>query len=105
MITGSAALNAANAALRSPLCIASSTLRMEFRSTVRSALFTSVGRAITRVALRSDLVLAIRFSFVAGAFGGHPLQGHGFANRCSRGITPPDERCFLLGTGGGVTTP
>src|SRR6478752_6662769 len=62
MITGSAALNAAIAALGSPLWIASSTLRTELRRSVRRALFTSVRRAITRVALRADLVLAINLS-------------------------------------------
>ena len=70
MMTGSAALNAAKAALRSPLLIASSTLRTEFRSTERRALLISVRRAITRVALRADLVLAINLSFAAGASSG-----------------------------------
>src|SRR5579885_495978 len=59
MITGSAAFNAAAAAVLSPEAIASSTLRTELRRTARRALFTSVRRAITRVALRADLVLAI----------------------------------------------
>src|SRR5262249_42352946 len=67
MMTGSAALNAARAALRSPLWIASSTLRIEFRRSERRPLFTSVRRAITRVALRADLVLAITLSFAVGA--------------------------------------
>ena len=70
MMTGSAALNAAKAALRSPLLIASSTLRTEFRNTERRALLTSVRRAITRVALRADFVLAINLSFAVGASGG-----------------------------------
>src|SRR5262249_53946268 len=67
MIRGSAALKAARAASRFPLWIASSTLRTEFRSAERRPLFTSVRRAITRVALRGDLVLAIDLSFTAGA--------------------------------------
>jgi len=70
MMTGSATLKAARAALRSPLWIASSILRTEFRSTERRALLTSVRRAITRVALRADLVLAINLSFAAGASSG-----------------------------------
>src|SRR6476620_9282538 len=70
MIAGSAGLNAARAALRSPLWIASSTLRIEFRNIARRPLFTSVRRAITRVALRADFVLAITLSFAAGASGG-----------------------------------
>src|SRR3974390_290490 len=67
MMTGSAALNAANAAARSPLWIASSTFRIEFRNTERRALLTSVRRAMTRVALRADFVLAINLSFTARA--------------------------------------
>src|SRR6185437_4393676 len=69
MMIGSAALNAASAALRSPLWIASSTLRIEFRRSERRALFTSVRRAITRVALRADFVLAINLSFANDARG------------------------------------
>ena len=60
MITGSAAFRATVAAARSPLVIASSTLRTEPRRAERRALLTSVRRAIWRVALRADLVLAIR---------------------------------------------
>src|SRR3974390_2997412 len=60
MITGSAAFSAAVAALRSPLAIASSTLRTELRSTERRVLLIAVRRAILRVALRADVVLAIR---------------------------------------------
>src|SRR6185437_3273182 len=63
MMTGSASVNAARAALRSPLAIASSILRTELRSTERRALFTIVRRAILRVALRADLVLAMSLSF------------------------------------------
>jgi hypothetical protein len=47
-------------------------------STERRPLFTSVRRAITRVALRADLVLAIDLSFAAGAFGGYSRKRLGF---------------------------
>src|ERR1700692_3124510 len=60
MITGSAALNAAIAALGSPLAIASSTLCTELRSSERRVLLISVLRAILRVALRAELVLAMQ---------------------------------------------
>src|ERR1700674_3790904 len=59
MIAGSASLNAVKAALRSPLAIASSILRTELRSSERRVLLTSVRRAILRVALRAELVLAM----------------------------------------------
>src|SRR5450759_4814177 len=63
MITGSASLNAVKAAVRSPLAIASSILRTELRSSERRVLLTSVLRAILRVALRADVVLAMSLSF------------------------------------------
>ena len=62
MIAGSASLNAARAAVRSPEAIASSILRTEPRSSERRALLTSVRRAILRVALRADVVLAMKLS-------------------------------------------
>src|SRR4029450_1690733 len=77
MMAGSAALSAANAALRSPLWIASSTFRTEFRSSERRVLFTSVRRAMTRVALRADFVLGINFSFAAAASSGYPRKRSG----------------------------
>src|SRR5579884_1656591 len=64
MITGSAAFSAATAASRLPLAIASSTLRTELRIVDRRALLIAVRRAILRVALRADVVLAIRFYLV-----------------------------------------
>src|SRR6185437_4209809 len=63
MITGSAAFSAAVAAPASPPAIASSTLRIEPRRVERRALLISVRRAIWRVALRADLVLAMSYSF------------------------------------------
>src|SRR5262249_56000639 len=60
--------------LRSALWIASSTLRTVFRTNERRALFTSVLRAITRVALRADFVLAITFSFATCASSGGPRK-------------------------------
>src|SRR3974390_695213 len=60
MITGSAAFSAAVAALRSPLAIASSPLRTAVRSPEGRVLLIAVRRAILRVALRADVVLAIR---------------------------------------------
>src|SRR5450759_4194585 len=60
MITGSASLNTVIAALRSPAAIASSTLRTDLRSKERRVLLTSVLRAILRVALRAELVLAMQ---------------------------------------------
>src|SRR6478736_9631982 len=61
MISGSAALSAASAAALSPEAIASSTLRTEVRMRERRAVLISVRRAITRVALRAEDVLAIDF--------------------------------------------
>src|SRR5688572_13074751 len=63
MMAGSARFIASLALPRSPEAIASSTLRIEFFSTVRRDLLTSVLRAICRVALRADLVFAITLSF------------------------------------------
>src|SRR5690348_9146671 len=59
MISGSAAFSAASAADLSPEAIASSTLRTEERMRERRAVLMSVRRAITRVALRAEDVLAI----------------------------------------------
>ena len=59
MITGSASFKAASAWARSPLAIASSTLRTKPRIFERRPLLISVRRAILRVALRAELVLAM----------------------------------------------
>jgi hypothetical protein len=59
MISGAAAFSAAAAAGLSPEAIASSTLRTEVRMRERRAMLISVRRAITRVALRAEEVLAI----------------------------------------------
>src|SRR5205814_10327376 len=59
IMMGSASLRAATALLRSPEASASSTLPTNVRSRERRALLTSVRRAIWRVALRADFVLAI----------------------------------------------
>src|SRR5882672_2320106 len=59
MSVGSAATRAAFAAALLPLAIASSTWRKDVRMRERRALFTSVRRAILRVAFLADLVLAI----------------------------------------------
>src|SRR5436305_9970195 len=61
MITGSASLSAAWALVRSPVAIASSILTTAVRRRERRDLLTIVRRAIWRVALRAELVLAIRF--------------------------------------------
>src|SRR4051794_18294317 len=61
MISGSAAFNAAAAAALSPEAIASSTLRTVVRMRERRAVLMSVRRAMTRVALRAEDVLAIDF--------------------------------------------
>jgi hypothetical protein len=58
-ITGSASLSAASAWARSPVAIASSTLRTKLRIFERRALLISVRRAILRVALRAEVVLAM----------------------------------------------
>src|SRR5690242_9747289 len=57
--SGSARFIAVAAALRSPLLIASSTVRTALRSLVRRALLTMVRRAILRVAFLAEVVLAI----------------------------------------------
>src|SRR5262245_6720113 len=59
MITGSASRNAASAVLRSPLAIASSTLRTKLRISERRPLLISVRRAILRAALRAEGVLGM----------------------------------------------
>src|SRR5882724_13159467 len=59
MITGSASLSAARARERSPVAIASSILTTAVRKRERRDLLTIVRRAIWRVALRAELVLAI----------------------------------------------
>src|SRR5262249_36340672 len=59
MITGSASLSAASAALRLPPAVASSTLRTKLRSCERRALLISVRRAIWRTALRAEEVLGM----------------------------------------------
>src|SRR5260370_1217720 len=59
MSVGSAATRAVFAAALLPLAIASSTPRSDVRMRERRALFTSVRRAILRVAFLADLVLAI----------------------------------------------
>src|SRR3954447_9715589 len=59
MISGAAAFSAAAAAAASPEAIASSTLRTEVRMRERRPVLMSVRRAITRVALRAEDVLAI----------------------------------------------
>ena len=64
IITGSASLSAASALLRSPAEIASSTLRTKPRMRERRALLISVRRAILRVALRAELVLAMRLALL-----------------------------------------
>jgi len=69
IITGSASLNAVIAVFRSPAAIASSTLRTDLRSKERRVLLTSVLRAILRVALRAELVLAMGLSLATGAGG------------------------------------
>src|SRR5882724_371312 len=61
MMTGSASLSAAWARERSPVAIASSILTTAVRRRERRDLLTIVRRAIWRVALRAELVLAIRF--------------------------------------------
>src|SRR6516165_8910604 len=59
MIAGSASFSAASALPRSPAAIASLTLRTKLRNLERLPLLISVRRAILRVALRAELVLAI----------------------------------------------
>jgi len=62
MMAGSASAIAAIAAARSPLEIASSTLRIAVRTRERRALLTAVRRAIWRAAFLADFVLAIRLN-------------------------------------------
>src|SRR5262245_27532378 len=62
MMTGSASLSAAWARVRSPVAIASSILTTAVRKRVRRDLLMIVRRAIWRVALRAELVLAIGLS-------------------------------------------
>ena len=102
MMTGSAALNAATAAWRSPLLIASSTLRIEFRSTERRALLISVRRAITRVALRADLVLAINLSFAAGASSGPSAKATRFYKKLQRRSKSPARLRLIVRLYAGV---
>src|SRR5262249_56440505 len=73
MISGWATFSAASALLRSPAAIASSILPTALRRRERRALLISVRRAIWRVALRADDVLAIRVSRYSG-MGGRPRE-------------------------------
>src|SRR5205807_6891048 len=59
MISGAAAFTAATAASLLPVLIASSALRTAVRMRERRAVLTLVRRAMTRVALRAELVLAM----------------------------------------------
>src|SRR6476660_2409809 len=102
MMTGSAALKASRAALRWPPCLAYSTLRTEFFSTERRPLFISVRRAITRVALRADLVLAIDLSFAAGAFGGYSRKRLGFTRSYGGENSPPSRLRLIVTPRAGV---
>src|SRR5258705_4245352 len=61
--SGSALIIAFSAASRSPLLIASSTVRTAPRSLVRRALLTMVRRAILRVAFLAGGVLALFLKF------------------------------------------
>src|SRR5437588_2802752 len=71
MMAGSASFSAAVALPRSPAAIASSTLRTKLRNWERRALLIAVRRAILRVALRAELVLAIPELFISA----RPLIG------------------------------
>src|SRR4029079_2361705 len=86
MITGSAALNAARAALRSPLWIASSTLRTEFRSTERRALLILVRTEITLSAFLSDVLCHV---LLCGLIRYLPLISH---SRLAPQADPPPKR-------------
>src|SRR5271156_4094606 len=65
--SGSACVIAFNAAVRSPLFIASSTSRTAPRIWVRRDLFMPVRRAILRVAFLAEVVLAIVSNILRGA--------------------------------------
>ena len=89
MITGSASLNAVNAALRSPAVIASSTLRTELRSSERRDLLISVRRAIFRVALRAEVVLAMSFSLTTDTASGKSTPAAGVYIKSTAAKTSP----------------
>src|SRR5262249_46128815 len=74
MISGSASFRAASARLRSPAAIASSILPTALRRRERRDLLISVRRAIWRVALRADDVLAMRSLGILERGGGHGTE-------------------------------
>src|SRR5262245_3980660 len=115
MMTGSAAFRAASACVRSPAAMASSTLRTKLRSFERRPLLISVRRAILRVALRAELVLAMpipvlrrrryRVRLISQkASGGESLAAEvgalivGRAESVNRARRPPQHLRFELGS-------
>src|SRR5438270_3857844 len=107
MMTGSACFKAANARLRSPEAMASSTLTMIVRMRERRALLTSVRRAMTRAAFRAELVLAISV-LVLGVVGGpFALPGRSWEGKDSSAIREKQRRRISAPIGGAynVTAP
>src|SRR5215472_1290168 len=93
MITGSASRSAASAVPRSPLAIASSTLRTELRISERRPLLISVRRAILRAALRAEGVLGMAELVLRAA--GWPTRrraGRYRKKRAAAKASPPTRR-------------
>src|SRR5690349_914919 len=102
MITGSAAFSAAVAAPASPPAIASSTLRIELRRVERRALLISVRRAIWRVALRADFVLAMSYSFDRARKAGNPHKRLDFEKNSSGETARRHVARLIIGPRAGV---
>src|SRR5262245_25340635 len=92
MITGSASRNAASAVPRSPLAIASSTLRTKLRISERRPLLISVRRAILRAALRAEGVLGMAVLVLRAA--GWPVRraARYRKKRAAARASPPTRR-------------
>src|SRR5215831_14834115 len=93
MITGSASRSAASAVLRSPLAIASSTLRTKLRISDVRPLLISVRRAILRAALRAEGVLGMAVLVLRAA--GWPTRRRAARYRIKRAAarsSPPTRR-------------
>src|ERR1700759_2168952 len=80
--SGSACALAFSAASRSPLLIASSTMRTAPRISVRRDLLITVRRAILRVAFLAEVVLAI----VSNSLGCRLCLDRGWARRLLEGV-------------------
>ena len=102
MISGAAAFSADAAAVLSPEAIAYSTLRTEVRMRERRAMLISVRRAITRVALRAEEVLAI--DVVSGLRAANAAGFQVLKNKARRKLRRRFGQAYKGGLPGGAST-